>query len=267
MNSSSTKFRFSIITCTYNSEKYLEECIKSVESQNFKDFEHIFVDAFSTDQTIAIIKNYQLRNPNQVKIIQQEPKGISNAMNVGINNAGGEIILHLHSDDYLYNNQVLTMVDKKFKESHAMVLVGNCLYKRDDNFYSIWPKNKVLFYLFHKFLPSYLFLRNGIPHPSTFVKKEVFTRRGLFLEDLKTVMDYEFWFRIFKKEKFVYLKDYLSVYRVHQNTVSNKNIELADKEVRGVIKSYKKDYFFELIFARVVIKPALLLFSYLKKKK
>lgn len=249
------KFRFSIITCTFNSEKYLRECIESVENQDFKNFEHIFIDAFSTDHTLAIIKEYQSRFPNRVKMIQQEPRGISNAMNVGVKNAQGEIIVHLHSDDYFYNNKVLTIVDDKFKIKNPMVLVGNCLYKKDDGLHSIWPKNKIMFWFFCKFIGAYLFFRNGIPHPSTFIKKEVFERNGGFLENLKVVMDYELWFRLLKKEKFVFTNEYLSVYRAHGATVSETQAERGKKEISEIFKKYKKLYFLEFLIHMILIRP------------
>ena len=78
--------KFSIITCTYNSEKFLKKNIESVKKQNFKDFEHIFIDGFSQGGTINIIKNYQTEFPQRVKLFQVEPKGISHAMNEGIKN-------------------------------------------------------------------------------------------------------------------------------------------------------------------------------------
>jgi len=249
------KLKFTIVTCTYNSAKFLKENISSVENQDYKYFEHLFIDAFSTDGTVNIIKDYQLRHPDKVRLIKQEPKGISNAMNVGIKNSKGEIIVHLHSDDYFYNNHVLSLVDKIFGNGSTMVVVGNCIYKKDDGFHTIWPKNRFVFWLFCKFMGAYLFFRNGIPHPATFIKKEVFGRRGMFLENLKVVMDYELWFRLLKKEKFVFIKDFLSVYRAHSTTVSGTYAETGKKEVIGIFKKYRKQYFLEFIISVIIIKP------------
>jgi glycosyltransferase involved in cell wall biosynthesis len=67
--------KLSIVTCTYNSEKYLQECIDSVIAQDLDTniYEHVFVDAYSTDKTKNIIKKYQKQYPN-VKIIERQPK-------------------------------------------------------------------------------------------------------------------------------------------------------------------------------------------------
>lgn len=255
MNNIKQKYRFTIITCTYNSEKYLEECIKSVKSQKFRDFEHIFIDANSSDHTVEFIKDYQSRNPGQVRLIQQEPKGISNAMNIGIQNATGEIIVHLHSDDYFYSDETLNIVSQKFKESNAKIVVGNCLYKKADGFHTIWPKNKLVLWVFFKLMSIYLFSRNGIPHPATFIKKEVFERNGMFLENLKVVMDYELWFRLLKKEKFVFINDFLSVYRAHGATVSEIQAKRGRAEIAELFEKYRKQYFLEFVVNIIIIRP------------
>jgi glycosyltransferase involved in cell wall biosynthesis len=67
--------KLSIITCTYNSEKYLQECIDSVVAQNLDihEYEHIFVDAYSTDKTKKIIVEYKKKYSN-VRLIEREPK-------------------------------------------------------------------------------------------------------------------------------------------------------------------------------------------------
>lgn len=75
--------RLSIITCTWNSEKYLQECIDSVKNQSWNlKIEHIFVDGFSTDKTLEIIQSYQkeCKDRIDVKILQSSPKGVYNAM-------------------------------------------------------------------------------------------------------------------------------------------------------------------------------------------
>jgi glycosyltransferase involved in cell wall biosynthesis len=67
--------KLSIITCTYNSEKYIQECINSVIAQNLDkdDYEHIFVDAYSTDKTKDIIAQYMKKYSN-VELIERKPK-------------------------------------------------------------------------------------------------------------------------------------------------------------------------------------------------
>src|SRR3989304_8490244 len=98
---------FSIITSTYNSEIFLPENISSVNAQTHKNYEHIFVDGRSTDRTTGIIKDALAADPNRIKFLSRPPRGISHAMNVGINAASGTYIVILHSDDSFYDNKVL----------------------------------------------------------------------------------------------------------------------------------------------------------------
>ena len=96
--------KLSIITCTYNSEKYLQECFDSVVFQNLNSdvYEQIFVDWFSTDSTIDILQEYQKNNPKKnITITQRIARGIYNAMNEWIKLSQWEYLLFLNSDDYL----------------------------------------------------------------------------------------------------------------------------------------------------------------------
>ena len=72
------RITISIITCTFNSEKYLRNALQSVENQTYLGIEHIINDAYSTDSTLDIIREYIERNKNRyvIKLIQSEPKGV-----------------------------------------------------------------------------------------------------------------------------------------------------------------------------------------------
>src|SRR3972149_10861806 len=102
--------KFSIITCTYMSQRFISKNISSVSSQSYRDFEHIFIDGYSTDGTIEKINQYQKEYPKQVKLYQAPRAGISNAMNIGIKKSEGDFLIHLHSDDSFHDSSVLTDV-------------------------------------------------------------------------------------------------------------------------------------------------------------
>ena len=91
--------KISIITVCYNSEATIIDTINSVNSQTYKNIEHIFVDGGSKDQTLKLIKN----NPNKKKkILIEKGSSIYEAMNEGIKIATGKIIQILNSDDIFY---------------------------------------------------------------------------------------------------------------------------------------------------------------------
>jgi glycosyltransferase involved in cell wall biosynthesis len=98
--------KFSVVTCTWNSEPYLAQSIASVLVQDYPDIEYIFVDGGSTDGTLERIRSI----PRPLRLIENVRGGISRAMNQGIAAASGEVIAHLHSDDYYLHPHVLSRV-------------------------------------------------------------------------------------------------------------------------------------------------------------
>ena len=94
--------KFSVVTCTWNSEAYLKQCIESVQQQTYQNIEHIFIDGECEDRTLEIIKS----SPIEKKICHGVRGGISHAINSGIELADGEIVVHLHSDDSLAHERV-----------------------------------------------------------------------------------------------------------------------------------------------------------------
>ena len=80
--------KVTIITVTYNSEKYIQDCIESVVNQTYKDIEHIVIDGASTDNTVQIINQY---SSQITKWISQPDKGMYDAINKGMDMATGEI--------------------------------------------------------------------------------------------------------------------------------------------------------------------------------
>ena len=105
------ELKISVITPSYNSEKYIEDCIKSVLDQNYLNFEHLIIDGLSTDSTIDIVKRY-----DHVKYISEPDNGLSDALNKGVNLATGDIICWLNSDDY-YEKNIFPKVNQIFYDN------------------------------------------------------------------------------------------------------------------------------------------------------
>ena len=92
----------SVIVPVYNTEKFLHQCIDSILKQTFNDFELILIDDGSTDYSGTICDEYAIKD-SRIKIFHQENQGVSAARNVGIDNAQGEYITFVDSDDYIIN--------------------------------------------------------------------------------------------------------------------------------------------------------------------
>jgi len=164
----------SIITVTYNAERFIEECISSVLNQTFTDFEYIVIDGNSTDSTVGIIKKY---SNNIHKIVVEADSGIYDAMNKGINLASGEYLYFLGADDTLYSNLTLDKVASSISSNDFPAIVyGNVVYDNGKSFKSVFGFKTLL--------------NNTIHHQSAFYNKKLFTT---FRYDLnyRLISDYE----------------------------------------------------------------------------
>tara|TARA_B100000989_G_scaffold271089_1_gene227630 strand:+ start:1309 stop:2046 length:738 start_codon:yes stop_codon:yes gene_type:complete len=118
-------YKISIITVTKNSEKFLNQNILSVQSQKYKNFEHIIVDGNSKDNTIKIINSHK----RSVKFIKnKKDKGLYHAMNVGIKKSSGDIIGILNSDDIYFKN-TLKIVNEYFNKYGDLDFLFGSVYK------------------------------------------------------------------------------------------------------------------------------------------
>ncbi len=103
----------SVIIPAYNVEKYIEECLKSIENQNYANYEIIVVNDGSTDNTLNVIKELAIKD-NRIKIINKPNTGVSDTRNFGLDEAKGDYIVFVDGDDYLaddYLSYMLSLID------------------------------------------------------------------------------------------------------------------------------------------------------------
>lgn len=201
---------FSVITCTWNSARYLPESMASVLSQDYPHIEYIFVDGGSTDGTLEMIRS--LNRP--YILIENVRGGVSRAMNEGMRIATGDVIAHLHSDDYYLHPQVLGTVAQQLESSGKGWLFGRTRpIVNGELGYEGYTAPR---YTYSKLLKG-----NFIPHPATFVKRELMQRAGEFKTNLKYAMDYDLWLRLGQIEDPVQLDEPLTAFREHEGSLSN----------------------------------------------
>ncbi len=111
---------FSVIVPVYNVEQYLRECVESILSQTFTDFELILVNDGSKDGSPAICDEYAQKD-GRVKVIHKENGGLSDARNVGTENANGEYVVYIDSDDYINTNTFLQDIYDKAQEGTDII--------------------------------------------------------------------------------------------------------------------------------------------------
>ena len=165
-------YKISILTVTYNSSTTLHETINSVLSQDYPDIEYIIVDGMSTDGTQDIIKSY---GSKITKYISEKDSGLYDAMNKGIDMASGEIIGILNSDDLYANDKVVSEIVSIFTKKNVDVVYGDLYY-----FKTGFPDVPLRYYKGGIF--SLRRVRYGLmpPHPTFFIKKEVYNKYGKF---------------------------------------------------------------------------------------
>lgn len=203
---------FSIITCTWNSALYLDESISSVLAQDYPNIEYIFVDGGSTDGTLQQIR--ALHRP--YRLIENVHGGISRAMNEGIRFATGDVIAHLHSDDYYLTPSVLSKVAHHLASSGRGWLFGRIMQDRGGILHA---EN----FTAPPYSYAQLLKRNFIPHPATFVRKDLLARTDGFDTRLKYAMDYDLWLKIGLLADPVQLDGPLAAFRVHKGSLSSAN--------------------------------------------
>ena len=185
--------KVSIVTVVLNGEKTIGACIQSIAQQTYEDREHIIIDGGSTDRTIDIIKQYQ----NDIAYWSSETdEGLYHAMNKGINAANGDIVGILNSDDVYSDGKVIEKVVKTLSEDKALCCYGDLVYVDKDNMDRIIRRWKSQPY------------RDGLmkkgwmpPHPTFFVRREVYEKYGGFNTALGSAADYELMLRFLERHR------------------------------------------------------------------
>lgn len=104
----------SVVIPVYNVSKYLKQCLDSIVNQTYKDLQIILVNDGSTDDSLSVCEEYQELDP-RVIVISQVNKGVASARNIGIENAKGDYITFVDSDDWLVENCLFQLIDKSNK--------------------------------------------------------------------------------------------------------------------------------------------------------
>ena len=175
--------KISIITVCFNSDKTIADTLRSARDQTHADIEHIIVDGGSKDDTLAVVA---LEAMPGHKLVSEKDKGIYDAMNKGIALATGDVIGLINSDDFYPTPHVLETVAAALEASGADSCYGDLCYVQQDDVSKI-----VRYWRSAPFAPG-LFGRGWCPpHPTFFVRREVYERLGGFDLGFKIGADIE----------------------------------------------------------------------------
>ena len=182
----------SVITTSYNSEKTISDTLQSVAIQKYPNIEHIIIDGASKDHTLEIVKGFK----HVKKVVSEPDKGLYDAMNKGLAICTGDIVGFLNSDDLYIAADVIDRIVDQFNKEKADALYADLVYVNPTNTKKVvrkWRANK---FGLSKFLFGWM-----PPHPTFFVKKEIYDRLGGFNTSLKSSADYELMLRFLYKHR------------------------------------------------------------------
>ncbi len=191
--------KISVILPVFNEEMLIERCIDSILKQTYKNFELIIVNDGSTDETLEKIKKY---NDNRIKIYSQKNQGAGQARNKGLEEATGDFICFVDSDDTI-NKNFLEIMSKLLKEKQAQIVA--CSYSRNTHKIYELKKQEAFKYLIE--LPEKipmsvcgkLFRKETI--------KEIYFDKSNHFEDIKFAIE-----AFSKSDKAVYIEEKLYNY-------------------------------------------------------
>ena len=235
----------SIITCTFNSEKYLKKALESVQNQTYKNIEHIINDSYSTDKTLEIIRKYIEQNQNaySIKLVQSQPRGVANALNVATSEATGDVVHFLHSDDYYNKNDSLEKAASYFiKNPNLIWLTGNFLVEIKGIKVAI-----PLTHLLRINPEKALSVMNIISHENTFMRREAIQLYGGFNEDKNFVVEYSLWLKLMRDCKPLIVNDEFTVFIIHKGSTSTGSLLKFSKAIQRAFKTQRKERVFPLI--------------------
>jgi len=221
--------KVSIITPTYNSEKYIIDTLESIKAQTYPDIEHIVCDNMSSDRTKEICLGY--RNV----FIQKPDRSMYEALNRGIAMSSGEILCFLNSDDLYMDNETIAKVVNCFLEYKDVdVIYGKCKMV-DENLnylYTHMPNKQLTF----GFAIKRIFV---ISHPAAFIRRRVFEKYGVYDLNLRFMADCEYFLKLLHEHvKFKYYDEVLAVFRRHSDNLSSINKSKASSEVKYIAHKY-----------------------------
>lgn len=212
--------KVSVIIPCFNRETFIDKTIKSVFNQTYENIELICVDDGSTDTTKVILSSYKeklnlLSNPNN------ENRGQSAAINLGLKHASGIYVAILDSDDLFLSDKIQKQVTFLENNPDIGLVYANGFYinEKGTKLYNIFPENHV-----EDNNPARMLMECHFNIPSnSLIRKTVLDRVGGFDESMRSAQDHDMGIRLMENTKVAFLDTPLWCYRRHENSQSGRH--------------------------------------------
>ena len=222
---------------TYNRAHFLPTAVESVLGQTRGDFELVVVDDGSTDETPAVMEAFR---DERIRLIRQENRGISGALNRALAHARGEIIARIDSDDRWLPNLLekeMGILEKRpevglvYSRAQAMDETGRPL-AQVLGVPERYPGETLKSLLYGDFVCTI----------TTLVRKRCLDEAGPFDESLSGNEDWDMWIRLAPVCKFHFLDEVLAHFRMHSHRTTGKGSPLFDRVARGRFRTLDKAF-------------------------
>jgi glycosyltransferase involved in cell wall biosynthesis len=196
---------FSVLTPSYNQGRFIRATIESVLSQQIPDLQYLVMDGGSTDETVAILKEYG----DRLAFVSERDEGTADAVNKGLALCQGELIGWLNSDD-IYYPQALHRVGELFAAYPKIdVIYGRA--RHIDEHGMVIDEYPTAEWSFEALVEHCI-----ISQPAAFFRRRVVEKYGSLAQAHKYCVDYEFWIRLARKgARFMFVPEYFAATRLH----------------------------------------------------
>jgi glycosyltransferase involved in cell wall biosynthesis len=246
--------KFSIITVTYNCEKFIRQTIESVLTQTYSEIEYIIIDGKSNDKTCSIIEEYR----NQLAAYISEPdKNMYDAINKGMNLSTGDYISILNSDDYYVNEYVISDIAKQIESNKNYDGIYGNLIKVDVNGNIIRKRRGFQVNYMDLLLSRQL---SFVGHATFFMNRNTLSIVGFYdYLNFNYACDYDFILRCFQQKRYKHVNIYVMCFRTHENSITasgklaEETLRILDKHRYYSIKSFKRYYRYYFLWIKFIL--------------
>lgn len=226
----------SIIVPSFNQGRFIRETLNSILAQDYRPVEILVLDGGSTDETVSVLESFTAEK--ELKWWSEPDKGVTDAVNKGMQRASGQIIAIQSSDDLYLPDAISSAVEFLTAHPEVMLAYGDVEYIDEHS-------EKIGSYILSAFdLRHYLGRFTYIPQPSAFFRAEMITAIGGWRSEVSYAADADFWFRIAMQYKVAKINRLMAQYRFHAEQRDKQKARIArdwEKTIRDLLSTFPLD--------------------------
>lgn len=227
--------KITIVTPVYNCVEYIEETIKSVLIQNYRNIEYIIVDGGSNDGTCEIVKKYS----KKINLfISEKDHGMYDALDKGFKAASGKYLSWLNADDLYFNNSISKTIELMEKNNYQWINgISATLIKKKIKLRPLYHYPNII--LKNKLMTPCLW--GYIPQESTIFTKNLYIKSGGINRQLKYAGDFDLWSKFSKNSRLISINIPIGIFRKRINQISeNQKVYLEEVKKTNCIIPFGK---------------------------